>query len=59
MLLVVVVAHGFNGLRVVLLELRQARTWSMWVGRGAFVAAVLAIAYGTRTVILAVTGAVS
>jgi succinate dehydrogenase / fumarate reductase membrane anchor subunit len=58
-MLVVVVAHGFNGLRVVLLELRQARLWSVWVGRGALVAAILAIAYGTRTIILAVTGTVS
>jgi len=58
-MLVVVVAHGFNGLRIVLMEFRQARTWSTWVGRGAFLAALLAIAYGTRTVILAVTGTVS
>lgn len=58
-LLVVVVAHGFNGLRIILLEWRQSRVWSTWVDRGSLIAAVLVMAYGTRTVVLAVTGAVS
>ena len=57
-LLVVVLAHGFNGLRIILLEWRQSRGWSTWVNRGALIAALLAMAYGTRTVVLAITGGV-
>ncbi len=57
-LLIVVVAHGFNGLRIILLEFRQSRPWTTWTNRGTLLAAVLAISYGTRTVLLAVTGSV-
>jgi len=57
-LLIVVVAHGFNGLRIILLELRQSRAWSSWVNAGTLLAVGLALLYGTRTVLLAVTGAV-
>ena len=55
-LLVVVVAHGFNGLRIILLEWRQTKAWTAWVNWGALVSALAAIAYGTRTVLLAATG---
>jgi len=58
-LLVVVVAHGFNGVRVILLELKQGRAWDAWVTRGALLATIAVIAYGTRTVLLAAGGAVS
>ena len=58
-LLVVVLLHGFNGLRTILLELRQTAHWSAWVNTGTVVAIILAAAYGTRTVILAVTGGVT
>jgi len=57
-LLVVVLAHGFNGLRVILLELRQGATWTRSVNWSILVAAVGVAAYGTRTVLLAVTGTV-
>lgn len=56
MLLIVVVAHGFNGLRVILLEWRQGLSWSRGVNWGTLVIAVAVMGYGTRTVILAVTG---
>jgi succinate dehydrogenase / fumarate reductase membrane anchor subunit len=59
LLLVVVLLHGFNGLRMILLEWRQSSTWSAWVNGGTVVAAILAIAYGTRTVIFAILGGVS
>lgn len=59
LLLVVVLLHGFNGLRMILLEWRQSAQWSSWVNGGILVAASLAIAYGTRTVVFAVLGAVS
>jgi len=58
-LLVVVVAHGFNGLRVILLEWRQSRLWTNWVDVGTVVAVAITLIYGTRTVILAVLGSVS
>ncbi|MDV3293420.1 MAG: succinate dehydrogenase [Nitrososphaerales archaeon] len=58
-LLVVVLLHGFNGLRIILLEWRQTPRWSDWVNTGTVVAVILAAAYGTRTVILAVTAGVS
>jgi succinate dehydrogenase / fumarate reductase membrane anchor subunit len=58
-LLVVILAHGFNGLRIILVEWRQSKGWTTWVNRGTIVAALLVIAYGTRTVILAVAGGVS
>ncbi len=58
-LLVVVLLHGFNGLRVILLEWRQNRRWSAWVNTGTVLAVIFAVAYGTRTVLFAVTGGVS
>lgn len=58
-LLVVVVAHGFNGLRMILLEWRQSKAWTNWVNTGTLLAVGLALIYGTRTVVLAVSGIVS
>jgi succinate dehydrogenase / fumarate reductase membrane anchor subunit len=58
-LLVVVLAHGFNGLRIILLEWRQGAGWSRGVNWTLLVATLATIAYGTRTVILAATGQVS
>jgi len=58
-LLIVVLAHGFNGVRIILVEWKQSKGWTTWVNRGTLVAALLAIAYGTRTIILAVFGGVS
>ena len=59
LLLVVVLLHGFNGLRMILIEWRQTARWTSWVNMGTVVAAVVAIAYGTRTVIFAIVGGVS
>lgn len=58
-LLVVVLAHGFNGLRIILLEWRQGVRWTKGVNWAVLVVTLAAIAYGTRTVILAATGQVS
>ena len=58
-LLVVILAHGFNGLRVILLEWRQGAGWTRGVNLGVLVVAVAVAAYGTRTVILAITGAIT
>jgi succinate dehydrogenase / fumarate reductase membrane anchor subunit len=58
-LLVVVLAHGFNGLRIILLEWRQSAGWTKGVNWGVLVVTLATIAYGTRTVILAAVGQVS
>jgi succinate dehydrogenase membrane anchor subunit len=58
-LLVVVLAHGFNGLRIILLEWRQTSGWTRGVNWTVLLATVVTISYGTRTVVLAATGQVS
>jgi succinate dehydrogenase / fumarate reductase, membrane anchor subunit len=58
-LLIVVLAHGFNGLRIILLEWRQGARWTRGVNWAVLVVTLATIAYGTRTVVLAVTGQVS
>jgi len=55
-LLVVVVVHGFNGLRVILLEWRQSVSWTKAVNWATLVVVVAVVGYGTRTVVIAVTG---
>ncbi|MDA4117512.1 MAG: succinate dehydrogenase [Thaumarchaeota archaeon] len=56
LLLIVVLAHGFNGLRIILLEWRQGRGWTKGVNWTVSLATLATVAYGTRTVILAATG---
>jgi len=58
-LLVVVLVHGFNGVRIILNEFRQTKPWETWVDLGTVLAIVVTVAYGTRTVILAVFGGAS
>jgi succinate dehydrogenase / fumarate reductase membrane anchor subunit len=58
-LLVVVLVHGFNGVRIILQELRQTPPWSRGVDIGTVVAVAATVAYGTRTIILAVFGGVT
>src|ERR671914_2888229 len=52
-ILILIAIHGFNGLRVILLELRQNEIWE----KGANILVILGligiIAYGTRTIIIA------
>jgi len=58
-LLIVVLAHGFNGLRIILLEWRQSAGWTTRVNWVVLLVTLAAISYGTRTVILAATGQVT
>ena len=58
-LLVVTLVHGFDGVRVILHEWRQAAPWSRWVDIGTVLAIAVSVGYGTRTVILAVFGVVA
>jgi len=55
-LLVVVLVHGFNGVRIILHEWRQSAPWSRWVDIGTILAIVASVGYGTRTVVLAIFG---
>jgi succinate dehydrogenase / fumarate reductase membrane anchor subunit len=52
-ILILIAIHGFNGLRVMLLELRQNTLWEKGVTIFTLVATVSVIAYGTRTIIVA------
>ncbi len=58
-LLVVVLVHGFNGVRIILHEWKQTAPWSTWVDVGTVVAIVAAVGYGTRTIVLAIFGGVT
>ena len=51
LILVLLSIHGFNGLRVILLELKQGRTYEKAVSYGCLAAMIGLIAYGSRTII--------
>ena len=52
-ILILIAIHGFNGLRVILLEIRQTQIWERAVNILVIVAMIGIIAYGTRTIIIA------
>jgi succinate dehydrogenase membrane anchor subunit len=52
-ILVLIAIHGFNGLRTILLELRQNEIWENGITIFTITAMVVIIAYGTRTIIMA------
>ena len=52
-ILILISVHGFNGIRIILLELRQSRAWENMVTVVTISAMIGLIAYGTRTIILA------
>jgi len=52
-ILVLLAIHGFNGLRIILLELRQNRKWENGVTISTIAAMIAIIAFGTRTIIIA------
>jgi succinate dehydrogenase / fumarate reductase membrane anchor subunit len=56
LILVLISIHGFNGLRVILLELKQGRRYEKAVTYGCIAAMVAVIAYGSRTIILTSMG---
>lgn len=57
-ILILLSIHGFNGLRVILLELKQGRVYEKAVSYGCVVAMVGLIAYGSRTIIMVNMGMV-
>ena len=52
-ILVLIAIHGFNGIRIILLELRQNRIWESIITVTTISAMIVIISYGTRTIILA------
>ena len=52
-ILVLISIHGFNGVRVILLELRQGKIWENSVTITTIIAMIVLVSYGTRTIILA------
>jgi len=58
LILVLLSIHGFNGLRVILLELKQGRTYEKAVSYGCLAAMIVLIAYGSRTIIVTNMGMV-
>lgn len=55
-LLVLLSVHGFNGLRVILLELKQGSTYEKMINYGSLAAMAILIAYGSRTILMAGMG---
>jgi succinate dehydrogenase / fumarate reductase membrane anchor subunit len=52
-ILILIAIHGFNGLRVILIELRQNEIWEKGVNILVILGLIGIIAYGTRTIIIA------
>lgn len=57
-ILILLSIHGFNGLRVILLELKQGRSYEKAVSWGCIAGMVAVIAYGSRTIIMTSMGMV-
>jgi succinate dehydrogenase / fumarate reductase, membrane anchor subunit len=52
-ILVLISIHGFNGMRIMLIELRQNEKWEKFVTIFTLAAMLAVIGYGTRTIIIA------
>jgi len=57
-ILILLSIHGFNGLRVILLELKQGPTFEKSVTYGCIAAMTLIILYGSRTIFMTSMGMV-
>ena len=57
-ILILLSIHGFNGLRVILLELKQGRAYEKSVSYGCVAAMIAVIAYGSRTIVMTSMGMV-
>ena len=58
LILILVSVHGFNGLRVILLEMNQGPTYEKLVTIGCLAGMAALIAYGSRTIIMTNMGMV-
>jgi len=52
LILILLAVHGFNGLRVILLELKQGRVYEKAVSYGVVIGMIALIGYGSRTIIM-------
>ena len=52
-ILILISIHGFNGLRVILVELKQSAKWESTITILVIIAMIGIIAYGTRTIVIA------
>ena len=52
-ILILIAIHGFNGLRVILMELKQSPRWDSIITILVLVGMIGIIAYGTRTIVIA------
>jgi len=57
-ILILLSIHGFNGLRVILLELKQGQAYEKGVSYGCIAAMAAVIAYGSRTIFMTSMGMV-
>lgn len=57
-ILILLSIHGFNGLRVILLELKQGASYEKAVSYGCVAAMIALIAYGSRTILMTSMGMV-
>ena len=57
-MLILISVHGFNGLRIILLELKQGNAYERAVTYGCLAAMIALIGYGSRTIIMASMGMV-
>ena len=57
-ILILLSVHGFNGLRTILLELKQGPSYERAVSYGCVAAMVAVIAYGSRTIFITSMGVV-
>jgi succinate dehydrogenase / fumarate reductase membrane anchor subunit len=55
-ILILLSVHGFNGLRTILLEIRQGKTYERMINYGSIAAMAILIAYGSRTILMAGMG---
>ena len=56
LILVLISVHGFNGLRIILLEMRQGQSYEKGVTYGCIAAMIALVAYGSNTIINAHLG---
>ena len=55
-ILILLSVHGFNGLRTILLEIKQGRSFEKMINYGSIAAMAVLIIYGSRTILMAGMG---
>lgn len=56
LILILLSVHGFNGLRTILLEIKQGKTYEKMINYGSLVSMAILIIYGSRTILMAGIG---